>query len=74
MQKVGISPVFHDRAVFCHLNIFVLPRLRMSEIFAPSLKSSLYVAQVPEAYGRMDVSSVFCQVDVFGKDSRSRTS
>jgi hypothetical protein len=46
----------------------------MSEVFAPSLKTSLYVAQVPEAYGRMDVSSVFCQVDALGKDSRSRTS
>jgi hypothetical protein len=46
----------------------------MSQVFAPSLKTSLYVAQVPEAYVRMDVSSVFCQVDVFGKYSRSRTS
>jgi hypothetical protein len=39
----------------------------MSEVFAPSLKTSSYVAQVPEAYGRMDVSSVFCQADVFRK-------
>jgi hypothetical protein len=73
MQKVGISPVYFITEQ-CHLNIFVLPRLRMSEVFAPSLKTSSYVAQVPEAYGRIDVSSVFCQVDVFGKDSRLRTS
>jgi hypothetical protein len=27
----------------------------------------VFAPQVPEAYGRMNVSSVFCQVDVLGK-------